>query len=149
MRAPDISTLSPEERADRLYNRVMILNTQGKTDSVLFFAPMAINAYQMLAPLDADRRYDLGRIAEVAGALPLARGQADSILATQPNNLLGLILAARVATLTGDSTARRTFERRLLASESAERKRQLPEYSRHADDIESAIAEARRAQSRN
>jgi len=36
-RAPDISSLSPQERADRLYNRVMLLATQGKADSVQFF----------------------------------------------------------------------------------------------------------------
>lgn len=36
VRAPDISSLSPQERADRLYNRVMLLATQGKTDSVQF-----------------------------------------------------------------------------------------------------------------
>jgi hypothetical protein len=145
VRAPDISALSPEERADRLYNRVMILNTQGKSDSVQFFAPMAINAYEMLAPLDADRRYDLGRIGEVAGALPLASAQADSILAAQPNHLLGLILAARIATLAGDTTARRAFERRLLAAESSELKRNLPEYARHADDIQNALTDARRS----
>lgn len=143
-RGPDISGLSPEERADRLYNRVMLLSTQGKTDSVLFFAPMAITAYEMLSPLDADRRYDLGRIGEVVGALPMARAQADSILAGQPNHLLGLILAANVASLSGDSTSRRSFERRLLAAEPAERQRGLPEYARHEDDIDSALAEARR-----
>ncbi len=144
-RGPDISGLSPEERADRLYNRVMLLSTQGKTDSVLFFAPMAITAYEMLSPLDADQRYDLGRIGEVVGALPMARAQADSILAGQPNHLLGLILAASVASLSGDSTSRRSFERRLLAAEPAERNRRLPEYARHKEDIDSALAGAHRA----
>ena len=52
MRGPDISNLSPQERADRLYNRVMLLASEGKVDSVQFFAPMAITAYQMLAPLN-------------------------------------------------------------------------------------------------
>ena len=42
VRAPDISGLSPQERADRLYNRVMLLASQGKVDSVQFFAPMAL-----------------------------------------------------------------------------------------------------------
>src|SRR3954462_783261 len=32
IRAPDISSLSPQERADRLYNRVMLLASQGKVD---------------------------------------------------------------------------------------------------------------------
>jgi hypothetical protein len=143
VRGPDISTMSPEERADRLYNRVMILSTQGKTDSVIFFAPMAISAYQMLAPLDADRRYDLGRIGEVAGALPLAKAQADSILAAQPNHLLGLMLAARIATLSGDSAARGSFESRLLSAQSSELRKNLPEYARHSDDIANAVSEAR------
>src|SRR4029077_16741181 len=83
--APDISSLSPQERADRLYNRVMLLATQGKIDSVQFFAPMALTAYQMLSPLNADQRYDMGRIGEVVGALPLAKAQADSILRENPN----------------------------------------------------------------
>src|SRR5438128_8882340 len=34
IRAPDISSLSPQERADGLYNRVMLLATEGTIDSV-------------------------------------------------------------------------------------------------------------------
>ena len=79
-RAPDISNMSPQERADRLFNRVMLLASQGKSDSVLFFAPMALEAYRLLSPMTLDQRYDMGRIAEVAGALPLASAQADTIL---------------------------------------------------------------------
>src|SRR3954468_13710368 len=92
VRAPDISSLSPQERADRLYNRIMLLASEGKIDSVQFFAPMALTAYQMLSPMNADQRYDMGRIGEVVGALPLAKAQADSILRENPNHLLGLIL---------------------------------------------------------
>lgn len=140
----DISQLSPEERADRLYNRVMQLSTEGKSDSVRFFAPMAISAYQMIGPLNADQRYDMGRIAEVAGALPLAAAQADSILSEQPSHLLGLVLAARVATLNKDTPRLRQVEARLLAVERAELARALPEYQRHEADIMSALAQARR-----
>src|SRR5213596_234336 len=39
---PDISQMSPEERATRLYNRVMTLHSQGKPDSAEFFLPMAL-----------------------------------------------------------------------------------------------------------
>src|SRR5437879_4361312 len=42
--APDISQMSPEERATRLYNRVMTLHSQGKADSAEFFLPMALQA---------------------------------------------------------------------------------------------------------
>ena len=145
IRGPDISALSPEERADRLFNRVMLLNSQGKSDSVLFFAPMAISAYQMISSLTADQRYDMGRIAEVAGALPLAKAQADTILRASPNHLLGLILAARIALLAGDTTARKNYETRFLAVEKTESARRLPEYERHQDDIATALADARRS----
>lgn len=145
MRASDISSLSPQERADRLYNRVMLLATQGKVDSVQFFAPMALTAYQMLAPLNIDQRYDMGRIGEVAGALPLAQAQADSILRENPNHLLGLILQARLATLAGDTARLRSFERRLLAAERTERATRRDEYVRHEDDIASALDRARRS----
>lgn len=140
----DISQLTPEQSADRLFNRVMLLNTEGKTDSVQFFAPMAIAAFERLGRLNADQRYDLGRIAEVSGALPLARAQADSIRLEQPSHLLGLVLAARVAMLTRDGPVLRQAQSRLLAVERAELARGLPEYQRHEADIMSALAQARR-----
>jgi hypothetical protein len=145
VRAPDISSLSPQERADRLYNRVMLLATQGKIDSVQFFAPMALTAYQMLSPLNADQRYDMGRIGEVAGALPLAKAQADSILRENPNHLLGLILEARLATLAGDTTQLHSYERRLVTAQKAELARRRDEYVRHEDDITNALQQARKS----
>jgi len=145
IRAPDISNLSPQERADRLYNRVMLLASQGKADSVLFFAPMALTAYQMLAPLNADQRYDMGRIGEVAGAIPLAKAQADTILRENPNHLLGLILEARLATLAGDSTRLHSYERRLINAEKIEATRKRDEYVRHQDDIANALQQARKS----
>jgi hypothetical protein len=122
----------------------MVLNSEGKNDSVLFFAPMAIEAYRMLSPLNEDQRYDLGRIAEVAGALPLARAQADTILARNPSHLLGLILAARIASLDNRPADQKASESRLLAVYASESARKLPEYDRHADDIQSALSAARR-----
>ena len=144
-RAPDISGLSPQERADRLYNRVMLLATQGKVDSVQFFAPMALTAYQMLSPLNADQRYDMGRIGEVAGALPLAKAQADTILRQDPNHLLGLILEARLATLAGDSIQLHSYERRLVAAQKTELATRKEEYIRHQDDITNALQQARKS----
>ncbi len=145
IRAPDISSLSPHERADRLYNRVMLLASQGKVDSVQFFAPMALTAYQMLSPLNADQRYDMGRIGEVAGAIQLAKAQADTILRDNPNHLLGLILEARLATLAGDTTQLHAYERRLIAAEKAEASKKRDEYLRHQDDIANALQQARKS----
>lgn len=143
-RAPDISQLSPQERADRLFNRVMVLNSEAKTDSVLFFAPMAIEAYRMLGPLNADQRYDLGRIAEIAGAFPLARAQADTILTESRSHLLGLILGARIAQLEKRDGDMKSYAARLIAAYPQESAKKLPEYERHADDITSGLADARR-----
>ncbi len=147
VRAPDISQLSPQERADRLFNRVMMLNSQGKSDSVLFFAPMTLEAYRMLSPMNADQRYDMGRIAEVAGAIPLAHAQADTILQQNPTHLLGLILAARVASLEKNSAGKAAFTARFLSALKAETAKALPEYERHQDDISTAAAEARQGPS--
>ena len=143
-RAPDISNLSPKERADRLFDRMMRLSSEGKTDSLQFFAPMALSVYQSLGPLDADLRYDYGRVAEVAGVADVARAQADSILASDPTHLLGLVLATRASQLRGDTAAATGFQKRLLAAEPTESAKQLPEYQRHKSDILEALAEARR-----
>jgi len=145
VRGPDISQLSPQERADRLFNRVMVLNGEGKSDSVLFFAPMAIEAYRMLSPLNDDQRYDLGRIAEVAGAFPLAKAQADTILAGNPTHLLGLILAARIASVENRASDRQAFESRLREAYPSESAKKLPEYERHAADITGGLQSAQRA----
>jgi hypothetical protein len=145
IRAPDISNMSPQERADRLYNRVMTLATEGKVDSVQFFAPMALIAYRDLAPYNADERYDMGRIGEVAGAIPFAKAQADSILLSNPNHLLGLILEARLATIAGDTALLRSYERRLLAAEKPELATRREEYTRHQDDISNALVQARKS----
>ena len=143
MRAPDISAMSPRERADRLFNRVMLLSSQGKMDSVAFFAPMAIGAIEALAPLDAHLRYDLGLVALVMGDSLRARTEAEAILAGHPTHLLGLLLAARAANARGDATAEADLRRRLSAAEQSERARALPEYADHDADIRAAMGPAR------
>jgi len=122
----------------------MLLASEGKIDSVQFFAPMALTAYQMLSPMNADQRYDMGRIGEVVGALPLAKAQADSILRENPNHLLGLILEARLATIAGDTAQVRSYERRLLAAQKTELATKRDEYVRHQDDISNALQQARK-----
>jgi len=95
--------------------------------------------------MNADQRYDMGRIGEVAGAIPLAKAQADSILRENPNHLLGLILEARLATLAGDTVQLRSYERRLIAAEKAETAKKREEYVRHQDDIANALQQARKS----
>lgn len=140
--APDISSMSPEERASRLFNRVMSYSEQGKLDSARFFAPMAVQAYAMMGPPDAHSRYDVGEIYAAVGDAVSARAEADTILAAQPNHLLGLVLAARAADMAGDAASAARFRRRLAAAAPAERAKGLKEYTEHARDIDDALRKA-------
>ncbi|MGZ8413244.1 MAG: zinc ribbon domain-containing protein [Gemmatirosa sp.] len=142
-RAPDHSPMSPRDIADRLFDRIMRLSSEGKPDSVGFFADMALQNYaQMGSALDADLRYDMGRVAEVAGRDEIARAQADTILKAQPNHLLGLVLASKAALMRGDAAAVAAFNKRLAAAAPAERAKNLEEYQRHAADIDTALQQA-------
>lgn len=142
-RAPDISNLTPEEQADRLFNRVMTLFEQGDTARVQFLAPMAVEAYQRLPNLTLDQRYHLGRVGAVTGVPQLASAQADTILRQRPTHLLGLILAAQGARMRGDEATARGYDRRLLGALASEQKAALPEYQQHSNDITRAVESAR------
>jgi len=139
----DIAKMSPQDQADRLFNRVMSYASEGKGDSAAIFAPMAIQALEMLAPLNAHQHYDLGLVASVSGNLARAKVEADAILKTNPNDLLGLALAIRVAEASRNSAARSDYEKRLIAAEPAERKAARPEYQDHGADIDAALKDAR------
>ena len=140
--APDISAMSPEERANRLFNRVMLYSEQGKLDSARFFAPMAIQAYEMIGVRDAHEQYDIGVISAAVGDVVRARAEADTILAAHPTHLLGLVLATRVAELARDSVAAARFTKRLIAAAPTERASALKEYGEHARDIDEALGKA-------
>lgn len=142
--APDISQMSPRERAQRLSDRMMAAFERGHTDTVQMFAPMAFEAYQMLDSLSVGDRYDLGRLGEITGNVPLARAQADTILQAHPTNLLGLILAAHAAKLRGDDATERQYVNRLLKAEPVERSVKRTEYLEHMNDITAALDAARK-----
>jgi len=139
----DIAKMPPQEQADRLFNRVMRDASEGKGDSVAMFAPMAIQALEMLAPLSVHQHYDIGLVASVSGDLKRAKIEADSILGKNPRDLLGLTLAIRVAEASQNSAARADFEKRLVAAEPTERKTAREEYLAHRGDIDAALKDAR------
>jgi hypothetical protein len=141
-RAPDISQLTPGQRAERLYDRIMREHESGHPENVRAFLPMAVEAYRMIAPLNLDQRYDLGRIAEVGGDTTLARAEADSILRERPTHLLGLILGAKAARMVGNEPHAKQFDARLVSVAPRERSAALPEYLLHKNDIDAALAAA-------
>lgn len=141
--APDISQLTPAQRAERLYDRIMREAEAGKTENVRAFLPMAVAAYEMITPLTLDQRYDLGRIGEVSGDTTLARAQADTILRERPTHLLGLVLGAKAARMVGNEPHARQFDARLRSVEPRERSAGLPEYLLHRRDIDAELAAAK------
>jgi hypothetical protein len=141
-RPPDISRMSPEERAKRLFDRVVDLAQRGVQDSVQFFMPMALGAYAQLPTLSLDAHFDLG-VLQLAGGNPVAGlAEADTILATAPTHLFGLILQAQGRGQQGDSVGARRAYAAYLTHERAERARQLPEYTERSAMLDAFHTEA-------
>src|SRR5437870_8324110 len=145
---PDISQMSPEERATRLYNRVMTLHTQGKADSAEFFLPMALQAYAMLPALDVDARYHIGVLDLTGGNAAAAVAQADTIRRAVPTHLFGFMLRARGLELERDTAGARRAYRDFLKHEAAARKRRRPESDEHAENLDAFHGQATAATAR-
>lgn len=129
---PDLSAMSPRERFDRLYSRVMGAAESGDTATVASFAPMAFAAYSQLDSVDADARYHAAVLQlHVAGDSGAALRLADSILATSPHHLFGFLIRGTEAQLVGDQRSLRRAQTDFLASWDAEQKAARPEYRDH------------------
>ncbi len=141
----DISKMSPQEQADRLFNRVMTAHESGDTQQVAFFGPMALQAYANLGGnLNADARLHVGLIDLALGQPDPAAAQGDTILRGSRTHLFGWLLEARAAEEAGDSAAARRSYRNFLANFAAERAKKLPEYAEHAQMLDDARAQAQR-----
>lgn len=134
--AGDISQMSPEERATRLFNRVMRLNEEGKTDSVAFFVPMALQSYAMLPTRDPDARYHVALLELAAGNPRGAQAQADSIVRLAPTHLFAFIVRARAARVRNDAVTERRAHADFHRYEREERARNRPEYQDHAGQLD-------------
>jgi hypothetical protein len=144
--APDISQMSPEERATRLFDRVMILAQAGKEDSVQFFLPMAIASYDQLPALDSDSRYHIGLLRLAGGDPAAALAQADTIRRAVPTHLFAYVLRAHAFQQQGNRQGERRAYADFLKSEAAEMARNRPEYADHQTALTAFREEARRQQ---
>ena len=142
--ALDISQMSPEERATRLFNRVMRLDEEGKGDSVQFFLPMALQTYAQLPALDLDARYHIGVLELAGGDAGGAMAQADTIRGAAATHLFAFILRARALELRNDARGARQAYADFLRHERQERSRQRPEYADHAQNLDAFHAQATR-----
>jgi hypothetical protein len=140
--AADLASMSPQERASRLYDKVMQDGETGHLDSARIYAPLALQAYAALGPPDAHSRYDVGMIWAVVGDSSKARAEATNILNERPTHLLGLLLAMRTA---ATPQLRATYERRFVAAAKTELPNGVPEYDDHRHDIDFGLKAAQAA----
>lgn len=136
VRAPDLSAMTPREQFDRLFERVVGAAERQQVDTVLFFAPMAINAYALLPEVDADARYHAAMIHLAVGELAPARALADTILAEQPGHLFGILIQGEVAEAAGDQAALGAAYRAFRDAWERESAAARPEYAEHRPVLE-------------
>ena len=146
MAAPDISQLSPKERFDRLYNRVMQAAQTGDQATMSRFMPMALGAYEMLDSADADARYHAALLRVHNGDVQGSRALGDSILAAQPGHLLGYVVLGTTARWAKDDAGLAKAYREFLGHFDAEMKANRPEYTEHRTSIDGFRREAQGAQ---
>lgn len=134
--APDISELSPKERFDRLYNRVMQAAQSGDEATTTRFMPMALGAYEMLDSVDADARYHAALLRVHGGDVEGSRAIGDSILALQPGHLLGYVVLGTVAQWARDDAGLAKAYGEFLSHYEGEMRAARPEYAEHQASLD-------------
>ncbi len=136
-RPPDISQMTPRERFDRLFVRVMDAGAQQDSAVVMNFTPMALGAYNQLDAFDQQARYRAALIRLQVGEFQGASALADTILATTPHHLLGLVVAGTAASFQGDTAGLGEVYREFLDNYDAQLEADYPEYTAEQAMIES------------
>lgn len=144
-RSVDLASMTPRERADNLFNRVMQNVSAGDTTQAKFFMPMALAAYDEVPDLDADGHYHMAVLHMADGDPAAARARADSILASAPNHLFGLFTAAQAEQAMGNAAAARQLYARFNESYDAEMAVGRQEYGEHQAVLPMMQDEARKA----
>lgn len=132
----DLSSMSPREAADRLFNRIMTAEEQGNKPEVLQFAPMAIQAYERVEIMDADAYFHVGLIHAATGDFNMVRKQVEILKKLSPGHLLGLILEHDAAEQSGDGDAAAKASAAFAAAYDLEITAERPEYQAHRNSIE-------------
>jgi predicted Zn-dependent protease len=133
---PDLSSMTPREAADRLFNRVMTAREQGNSEEALRFAPMALQAYERVGTLDNDARYHLALIHMTQGDTKGARVQIDKLRQSVPRHLLALMLEHELAERSGNKEKAAGVNKAFLAAYDAEIAAGRPEYEDHRGTID-------------
>ena len=141
----DLSSMTPREQADRLFDRVMTASEGGNAGEVTFFGPMALQAYGMIGQLDADARFHVGLIEAALATDTGATAQADSLAKEFPRHLFVPLIRWEVANRRGDTAALRRVYRQFLDTYDAETASGKNEYEMHRTRLQAFRDEARGA----
>ena len=128
----DISSMTPRQAADRLFDRVMRAGEAGDTAQVRQFLPMAIGAYERARPLDSDGLFHLSMLQQTGNQYEAALRTASTGLEEAPDHLLLLSAAAEAARLLGDTATARAHYSHLLEVYDEERDSGLEDYQIHS-----------------
>lgn len=137
---PDLSKMTPREAAERLFNRVMMAVENGDEATVQQFMPMALQAFDMAAPLDDLGLYELATLKRANGDFAGAIATAGSGLATKPDHLLLLAATAEAYGLLGDDANTEKFWQHFLDVFDVQHAMGLQEYR----DYEQLLQETRK-----
>lgn len=141
----DLSSMTPREAADRLFNRIMTASERGDREEALRFAPMALMAYDELGTLDNDAHYHVALIQLVAGDTAKVRAHIESLRQAVPGHLLASMLEHRIAEREGKPDGMARAYRAFLAAYDGEIATGRTEYQDHRgliDRFRDAAAQA-------
>jgi hypothetical protein len=142
--------MSPRERFNRLYNRIMTAAQAGDQTTAERFMPMALMAYAQLDTVDADARYHAALLRAHTGDMETSRALADTILAQNPGHLFGYVIRGTVARFRKDDKELNAAYSGYLKRYDEELRAGRQEYGEHRtalEDFHRAALEARRAAS--
>jgi hypothetical protein len=133
---PDISQMSPRERFDRLYNKIMQAAESGDENTVTQFSPMALMAYGQLDTVDPDARFHAALIKLHTGDVAGAKALGDTVLLKAPGHLFGYIILGTVARFQKNDAEYRREQAAFLKHYDAEMKAKRQEYADHSRSVE-------------
>ena len=145
---PDLSTMTPRERFDRLYNRIMRASEAGDQQTVTTFTPMALQAYEQLDSVDADARFHLATLKLHTGDVAGATAIADTLLRENPDHLFGYVIRGTVARWEKNEVAMAKAYGDFLArydKEIAANRIEYTDHKRMLDDFRQSAAAARKS----
>ena len=140
---PDLSSMTPREAADRLYDRVMNAVSMSDEATVQGFLPMALAAYDLAQPLNADGLYHLSALQRASGDFAGSLATAEGGLETNRDHLLLLAASGEAAeALEEEETARERWQR-FLDVYDQQRSMGLEDYGAHEGVLEASRDHAR------